>query len=256
MYISTSTSSRSADMLMTDNQRGLQVHTAIAAKGYRGKPGNNLLDSLACDELEALEAHLERVALPSGKVLFDYGNVLEDVYFPTTAVISLLYVLADGATTEIAVVGHEGVAGVSLYQGETANCCAVVHASGHAWRLKSGYLRAAFAQGGVLPELLMRATNTMFAQMVRGAASGRHSSIEQKLSRWLLERLDRAPSSDLKVTQSTISILLGVRRESITAAAGKLQELGLIASSRGKIAVIDREGLEAIAGEYYAASAQ
>ena len=240
---------------MTITQALAQSQHAVTLRGNRGKPGNDLLSALPCHEFEALQTHLDLVALPFGKVLFDFGSALDDVFFPTSAVVSLLYVMTSGATTEIAVVGREGVAGVSLFKGETANCSAVVQGEGQAYRIRNRHLRAAFEQGGALPELLMRYTNSLFAQMARSAVCGRHSSIERKLCRWLLERLDRAPSNDLKVTQATISILLGVRRESITAAAGKLQQDGLIHCSRGRIAVLDRDALEAIAGECYRVTA-
>jgi CRP-like cAMP-binding protein len=173
------------------------------------------------------------------------------VYFPTTAIVSLLYVMEDGATTEIAVIGHEGAAGVSLFMGERATCSAVVQSAGYGYRLKTQYLRDAFTKGGALPQLLMRYTNALFAQMAQNAVGGRHSSIEQKLCRWLLDRLDRSPSNELKVTQELISIMLGVRRESITAAAGKLQDEGLIQYRRGNITVLNRQGLEDYAGECY-----
>jgi CRP-like cAMP-binding protein len=173
------------------------------------------------------------------------------VDYPTTAIVSLLYVMEDGATTEIAVVGHEGVVGVSLFAGERAMCSGVVQSAGYGYRLKAQYLREAFNQGGALPALLMRYNTALFAQMAQNAVGGRHSSIEQKLCRWLLDRLDRSPSNELKVTQEMIAIMLGVRRESITAAAGKLQEDGLIAYRRGNITVLDRSGLERYAGECY-----
>jgi CRP-like cAMP-binding protein len=216
-----------------------------------GTQQNELLAALPRRDLESLFEHLELIELPFGKELFEYGDTLEYVYFPTTAIVSLLYVMADGATTEIAVVGHEGVVGVSLFMGERAMCSAVVQSAGYGYRLKNQYLRDAFNQGGTLPQLLMRYTNALFAQMAQNAVGGRHSSIEQKLSRWLLDRLDRSPSNELKVTQELISIMLGVRRESITAAAGKLQDEGLIHYRRGNITVIDRARLEQSAGECY-----
>ncbi|MEG2030196.1 MAG: Crp/Fnr family transcriptional regulator [Janthinobacterium sp.] len=212
---------------------------------------NELLAALPRAALESLFAHLELVELPFGKELYAYGNSLEYSYFPTTAIVSLLYVMEDGATTEIAVVGHEGVAGASLVAGERAMCTAVVQSAGYGYRLKTQSLRDAFNQGGALPQLLMRYTNALFAQMAQNAVGGRHSSIEQKLCRWLLDRLDRSPSNELKVTQELISIMLGVRRESITAAAGKLQDEGLIHYRRGNITVLDRLGLECYAGECY-----
>ena len=236
---------------MHNTQLGASAQPSPSARGYRGKQKNALLAALPCHELESLFEHLELVALPSGKTLFDYGCVLDDVYFPTTAIVSLLYVMEDGATTEIAVIGREGVAGMSLFMGERAMCSAVVQSAGYGYRLKARHLRDAFSQGGALPELLMRYTNALFAQMAQNAVGGRHSSIEQKLCRWLLERLDRSQSSELKVTHALISIMLGVRRESITAAAGRLQDEGLIQYSRGKITILDRHGLEALAGECY-----
>jgi CRP-like cAMP-binding protein len=218
---------------------------------YSGAQQNELLAALPRTALEALFEHLELVTLPFGKELFEYGGKLDYVYFPTTAIVSLLYVMEDGATTEIAVVGHEGVVGVSLFAGERAMCSGVVQSAGYGYRLKAQHLRDAFNQGGVLPALLMRYNTALFAQMAQNAVGGRHSSIEQKLCRWLLDRLDRSPSNELKVTQEMIAIMLGVRRESITAAAGKLQEDGLITYRRGNITVLDRSGLERYAGECY-----
>ncbi|HEX8404726.1 MAG TPA: Crp/Fnr family transcriptional regulator [Duganella sp.] len=218
---------------------------------YSGTQQNELLAALPREVLESLFDHLELVTLPFGKELFEFGGALDYVYFPTTAIVSLLYVMEDGATTEIAVVGHEGVVGVSLFAGERAMCSAVVQAVGYGYRMKAQHLRDAFNQGGTLPALLMRYNTALFAQMAQNAVGGRHSSIEQKLCRWLLDRLDRSPSNELKVTQEMISIMLGVRRESITAAAGKLQEDGLITYRRGNITVNDRSGLEAYAGECY-----
>ena len=219
-----------------------------------GTQQNELLAALPRQDLETLFEHLELVPMPFGKELFEYGSKLEYVYFPTTAIVSLLYVMEDGATTEIAVVGHEGVVGVSLFMGERAMCSAVVQSAGYGYRLKTQYLRDAFMKGGALPQLLMRYTNALFAQMAQNAVGGRHSSIEQKLCRWLLDRLDRSPGNELKVTQELISIMLGVRRESITAAAGKLSSDGLIQCRRGMVVVLDRDGLERCAGACYFAA--
>lgn len=226
----------------------LDTRPAISFSGARQ---NELLAALPRPALAALLEHLDLVELPFGKELYDYGSKLEHCYFPTTAIISLLYVMEDGATTEIAVVGHEGVAGMSLIGGERAMCGAVVQGAGYGLRLKTAYLRDAFNRGGALPQLLMRYSNALFAQMAQNTVGGRHSSIEQKLCRWLLDRLDRSPSNELKVTQELIAIMLGVRRESITAAAGKLQDDGLIHYRRGNITVLDRAGLELCAGECY-----
>jgi len=245
-----------ASMPMASMPSGARTRALTVARGrpvvsITGTQQNELLGALPRDALGALFAHLELVDLPFGKQLFEFGDKLDNVYFPTTSIVSLLYAMEDGATTEIAVVGHEGVVGVSMFAGERAMCSAVVQSAGYGYRLKAQYLRDAFNQGGALPQLLMRYNTALFAQMAQNAVGGRHSSIEQKLCRWLLDRLDRSLSNELKVTQEMISIMLGVRRESITAAAGKLQDDGLIAYRRGTITVIDRSGLERHAGECY-----
>jgi CRP-like cAMP-binding protein len=214
---------------------------------------NELLAALPRKVLDSLFEHLELVALPFGQELYGYGDPLEHVYFLTTAIVALLYVTEDGGITEIAVVGYEGVVGTSLFAGERGKCSAIVQKAGYGYRLKSRYLHDALHQGGSLPRLLMRYTNALFAQMIQNAVGERHSSVEQKLCRWLLDRLDRSYSNELKVTQELISIMLGVRRESITAAAGNLQAAGLIHYRRGNITVIDREGLEKHAGPFYKA---
>ncbi len=144
------------------------------------------------------------------------------------AIVSLLYVMEDGATTEIAVIGREGVAGVVLYEAERATCTAIVQTAGYGYRLKTAFLREVFNEGGALAQLLMRYTSAMFAQMAQNVVGGRHCSIEQKLCRWLLDRLDRSLSNELKVTQDTMANMLGVRRESVTVTARKLQDEGLI----------------------------
>lgn len=248
---------RSPAGVAENGMNNIQRNTSAAlpaGRQYRGKPKNALLAALPYVELEALFAHLDLVALPAGTVLYELGSEMDYVVFPTTAIVSLLYVMQDGATTEIAVVGCEGVVGMSLFPGERAMCSAVVQGAGYGFRMKTRHLRAAYHQGGALPELLMRYTNTLLAQMAQNAVSGRHSSIEQKLCRWLLARLDRSVLNELKVTHAHISVMLGVRRESITAAAIKLQEDGLIQYSRGKITVLDRHGLEQCAGECYTAA--
>ena len=148
-------------------------------------------------------------------------------------------------------VGYEGVVGATLFFSERAICNAVVQQAGYAYQLKAHCLRDAFNHGGTLPQLLMRYTNALFAQMTQNTVSGFHSSIEQKLCRWLLERLDRSPSNELRVTQEMISVMLGVRRESITAAAGKLKNEGLIEYHRGNITILDRKNMECLAGECY-----
>lgn len=216
-----------------------------------GAQQNDLLRALSRDDLLALFSELELVALPAGKHLFDYGDKVEYTYFPTNAIVSLQYVMEDGATTEIAVVGREGVVGVALYPTERAAYSAVVEAAGYGYRLRTDVLRELFYSGGPLAQQLMRYTSMMFAQLAQSVAGSRHTSIEQKLCRWLLERLDRSMSNELKVTQEMIANMLGVRRESVTGAAGKLAEEGLITYRRGCVTVIDRAGMEARAGSCY-----
>jgi CRP-like cAMP-binding protein len=216
-----------------------------------GARQNDLLRALTDQDLQALFSDLELVSLPAGKRLFDYGDRIEYSYFPTNAIVSLQYVMEDGATTEIAVVGREGVVGVALYPDERASFSAVVQSAGYGYRIKTSLLRDAFGAGGPLAEQLMRHTSMMFAQLAQNVVESRHTSIEQKLCRWLLRRFDRLMASELKVTQETIANMLGVRRESITGAAGKLQEEGLIEYRRGKVTVLDRARMACRAGSTY-----
>jgi CRP-like cAMP-binding protein len=218
-----------------------------------GAQQNDLLRALSRDDLTALFGDLDLVTLPAGKHLFDYGDNVEFTYFPTNAIVSLQYVMEDGATTEIAVVGREGVVGVALYPTERASYSAVVQTAGYGYRLRTSVLREVFYTGGPLAQQLMRYTSAMFAQLAQSVAGSRHTSIEQKLCRWLLERLDRSMGNELKVTQEMIANMLGVRRESITGAAGKLAEEGLIAYRRGCVTVLDRDGMERRAGSCYQA---
>jgi CRP-like cAMP-binding protein len=232
-------------------QRREYTRVAEPIVSYSGASQNELLATLPQGELKTLFEHLELVELTFGKKLFEYGNKLEHVYFPTTSIISLLYVMEDGASTEIAVIGRDGVVGMSLFMGERATCSATVQSAGYGFRIKTQRLLDAFNQGGALPALLMRYSNVLFTQMAQNAVGGRHSSIDQKLCRWLLDRVDRSAGSELKVTQELIAAMLGVRRESITAAAGRLQNEGFIQYRRGHITVVDRHGLEECAGECY-----
>ncbi|NRR30699.1 Crp/Fnr family transcriptional regulator [Oxalobacteraceae bacterium] len=218
-----------------------------------GAQQNELLRALSREDLLELSQHLELVTLPVGKYLFECGQTMDYAYFPTNAIVSLQYVMEDGATTEIGVVGREGVAGVSMYAAERANCNAVVQSAGYGYRVPAAVLRLAFCQGGALAFLLMRHASTLLAQLAQTVASTRHSNVEQKVCRWLLDRLDRSNTNELKVTQETIGNLLGVRRESITAAAGKLNAEGLIDYRRGKVTVLDRPALEQRAGSCYLA---
>ncbi|WP_230412362.1 Crp/Fnr family transcriptional regulator [Undibacterium hunanense] len=217
---------------------------------------NDILAALPEDELAFLLPHLELVQLPFDKELYEYGAKLSHVYFPVTAVVALLYVLADGDVTEIGVTGHEGLLGISVVMGERALGTAMVQCAGSAYKLKASVLKEAYARGGKLQQILMRYTQALFAQMAQNSVCGRHYSIDQQLSRWLLDRLDRLYSNELKVTQEMIANMLGVRRESVTEAAGKLQLEGLIQYKRGNITVLDREGLEMHAGECYRVSKQ
>ena len=216
-----------------------------------GAQQNELLRALGRADLERLFPHLELVPLKKGDYLYDFGSKFEYAYFPTTAIVSLHYVMEDGATTEIAVVGREGVVGMAMHASERATCSAVVQTAGYGYRLRTDALRDLFNEGGAFAQLMMRYTFAMFGQLAQNVVGTRHCTLEQKLCRWLLDRLDRSASNELKVTQELISIMLGVRRESITAAAGKLQDDGLITYRRGNITVIDRQGLEEYAGECY-----
>ncbi len=213
---------------------------------------NHLLAALPTPESQRLYALLELVPLPLGVVLYESGDQLQHVYFPTDSIVSLLYVMADGASAEIAVVGNEGVIGIALFMGgETTPNLAVVQSAGWAYRLKGQSLKEEFNRAGELQQLLLRYTQALLTQMSQTAVCNRHHSVDQQLCRWLLLSLDRLPSSHLTMTQELIANMLGVRREGVTEAAGKLQRAGLIHYSRGRITVIDRPGLEARACECY-----
>jgi CRP-like cAMP-binding protein len=184
--------------------------------------------------------------------LYESGDQLQHVYFPTASIVSLLYVMADGASAEIAVVGNEGIIGIALFMGgETMPTRAVVQSAGHAYRLKGQVLKEEFNRAGELQHLLLRYTQALLTQMSQTAVCNRHHSVDQQLCRWLLLSLDRLPSNELTMTQELIANMLGVRREGVTEAAGKLQNAGLIHYSRGHIKVLDRPRLEARACECY-----
>jgi CRP-like cAMP-binding protein len=213
---------------------------------------NHLLAALPDAEFEALARHLERAPLALGDMLYEPGRQLQHAYFPTTAVVSLHYVTATGASAETAGVGNEGVVGVSLFMGgDTTPSSAVVQTAGQAYRLDRHRLKAAFEGPGLLKRLLLRYTQALITQMSQTAACNRHHSIEQQLSRWLLLTMDRAPARELVMTQELVASMLGVRRESVTEAAGRLQLDGLIRYRRGHIAVLDRAGLESRSCECY-----
>jgi CRP-like cAMP-binding protein len=213
---------------------------------------NHLLRALPVGEAERMLPQLELVAMPLGKVLYESGSRLRHVYFPTTSIVSLLYVMEDGASAEIAVVGHEGLVGVALFMGgETTPSRALVQSAGYAYRLKGQVLKDEFTRAAALQHLLLRYTQALLTQMAQTAVCNRHHSVDQQLCRWLLLSLDRLPSNKLTMTQELIANMLGVRREGVTEAAGKLQAAGLIHYSRGQITVLDRPRLEAQACECY-----
>jgi CRP-like cAMP-binding protein len=213
---------------------------------------NNLLAALPESVRERLFTHLESVYMPLGDVLYETGTQLKYAYFPTTSIVSLLYVMKDGASAEIAVVGREGLLGIALFMGgETTPSRAIVQSAGHGFRLKSQLLKDEFSHAGPLMHLLLRYTQALITQMSQTAVCNRHHSIHQQLCRWLLMSMDRLPSNDLVMTQELIANMLGVRREGVTEAARKLQNAGLIHYSRGHITVLDRCGLEAEACECY-----
>jgi CRP-like cAMP-binding protein len=213
---------------------------------------NHLLDALPAAERARLFPHLELIPMPLGEAVCEPGMVMRHVFFPTTSIISLLYVMEDGASAEIAVVGNEGIVGVSLFMGgETTTSRAVVQSAGYAYRLKAQLLKDAFFHAGPLQVLLLRYTQALLTQMSQTAVCNRHHLLDQQLCRWLLLSLDRLSSNELVMTQELIANMLGVRREGVTEAAGDLQRAGLITYQRGKITVLDRAGLEARVCECY-----
>ena len=213
---------------------------------------NHLLRALPPAEYARIEGRLEPTNMPLGQVLYESGNQLEHVYFPTNCIVSLLYVMEDGHSAEIAVVGNEGVVGVALFMGgETTPSRGIVQSSGLAYRLPGRLVKEEFFQGGAMQHLLLLYTQALLTQMAQTAVCNRHHSIEQQLCRWLLLSLDRLAANELVMTQELIANMLGVRREGVTESAGKLQKLGLIHYSRGHITVLDRPGLEKQACECY-----
>jgi CRP-like cAMP-binding protein len=213
---------------------------------------NHLLRALPPAEWERLSPHLELVEMTLGHVLYESGSVLRHVYFPTTSIVSMLYVMESGSSAEIAVVGNEGIVGVALFMGgETTPSRALVQSAGHAYRLKGQILKDEFHLAAALQHLLLRYTQALLTQMAQTAVCNRHHSVDQQLRRWLLLSLDRLSSNTLSMTQELIANMLGVRREGVTESAGKLQLAGLIHYSRGQITVLDRPRLEAQACECY-----
>jgi len=214
---------------------------------------NHLLAALPTAEFERLAEHLELVPMALGEILYDPGARMRHAYFPTTAIVSLHYVMESGASAETAGVGNEGVVGIALFMGgDTTPSSAVVQTAGHAYRLQSRLLKDEFNRGGLMQSLLLRYTQALITQMTQTAACNRHHSIEQQLCRWLLLTLDRVSSRELIMTQELVATMLGVRRGGITEAAGRLQHAGVIRHRRGHISVLDRAGLESRACECYA----
>jgi CRP-like cAMP-binding protein len=214
---------------------------------------NHLLAALPAAEFARLAPYLEPVAMRLGETIYEPGERLQHVYFPTTAIVSLLYIMESGASAEMAGVGNEGVLGISLFMGgDTTPSSAVVQTAGHCYRLEARLLKEEFNRAALVQKLLLRYTQALVTQMTQTAACNRHHSIEQQLCRWLLLTLDRLPSTELIMTHELVAGAFGVRRESITEAAGNLQRAGLIGYRRGHISVFERSGLEAGACECYA----
>jgi CRP-like cAMP-binding protein len=213
---------------------------------------NHLLASLPVADLELFASHLELVPMPLGQMLYEPGTQLRHAYFPTTSIVSLHYVTETGASAETAGVGNEGVVGVSLFMGgDTTPSSAVVQTAGHAYRLDRHLLQSEFNRAGSFQRLLLRYTQALMTQMAQSAVCNRHHSVEQQLCRWLLLTMDRVPLRELVMTQELVASMLGVRRESVTEAAGNLQNGGYIRYRRGHIAVLDRAGLETRVCECY-----
>jgi CRP-like cAMP-binding protein len=223
---------------------------APAAKSPRD---NHLLAALPQESFDALQPFLEPVSLPLGMAVYESGAAQGYVYFPTSAIVSLLYVLESGASAEIAITGNEGLVGIALFMGgETTPSRAVVQSAGAGYRLRASVLKKEFETAGPLQHLLLRYTQALITQMAQTAVCNRHHTLDQQLCRWLLLSLDRLPANELVMTQELIANMLGVRREGVTEAAGHLQAAGLIEYRRGHISVLDRRGLEERVCECYA----
>ncbi|MBU6995946.1 Crp/Fnr family transcriptional regulator [Ferrovum myxofaciens] len=214
---------------------------------------NHLLAALPEEDYAYFSPFLEGVQMPLGEVLFESGMQMRHVYFPVDSIVSLLYVMEDGSSAEIAVVGNEGIVGVSLFMGgETTPSRAVVQSAGNAYRLKGQFLKNEFFRAGPMQHLLLRYTQALLTQTAQTAVCNRHHTLDQQFCRWLLLSLDRLPSNELIMTQELIAAMLGVRREGVTEAAGNVQKAGLIKYSRGHITILDRVGLEKRVCECYA----
>ncbi len=214
---------------------------------------NHLLAAMLDADFDRLSPHLELVPMQLGDVLYESGGKLQYAYFPTTSIVSLHYLLENGGSSEIAGVGNEGILGVSLFMGgNTTPSRAIVQTGGMGYRVPAPVLIEEFNRGGPVMRLLLRYTQALLTQMAQTAVCNRHHSVEQQLCRWLLLTLDRLPRNDLTMTQELIANMLGVRREGVTEAAGRLQGYGYISYRRGHITVLDRKGLEADVCECYA----
>lgn len=213
---------------------------------------NHILNSLQPAEYERVYPNLERIEMPLGKVLYESGGVLNYAYFPIDCIVSLLYILENGSSAEIAVVGNDGIIGIALFMGgNTMPNRAIVQSAGYAYRLKGIEIMREFNRYGELLHILLRYTQALITQMAQTAVCNRHHSVDQQLCRWLLLSLDRLPSNQLTMTQELIANMLGVRREGVAVAAGKLQKAGLIEYNRGHITILDRLGLEERVCECY-----
>ena len=214
---------------------------------------NHLLAALPAPDYARLLPDLEPIAMPLGWVVYESGGHMGYVYFPTTSIVSMLYVIESGASAEIAITGNEGLVGISLFMGgESTPSRAVVQSAGEGYRVTASILKREFALGGELQHLALRYTQALITQMAQTAVCNRHHSLDQQLCRWLLLSMDRLPGNELKMTQELIANMLGVRREGVTVAAGALQAAGLIHYSRGHITILDRAGLEQRVCECYA----
>ncbi|BFM12019.1 Crp/Fnr family transcriptional regulator [Simiduia litorea] len=214
---------------------------------------NHLISALPNDVQERLLPNLELVHLPLGNVLYESGCTLKHAYFPVDCIISMLYVMEDGASAEISVVGNEGILGTALFMGgESTPSRAIVQSAGHAYRIPGAKFKEEFSRHSEMLMLLLRYTQALITQMAQTAVCNRHHTVDQQLCRWMLLSLDRLPTNNLVMTQDLIANMLGVRRESVTEAAGKLQKLGVISYQRGHINVLDRSRLEELSCECYA----
>jgi CRP-like cAMP-binding protein len=214
---------------------------------------NHLLDALPAEDYARLLPDLELIAMPLGWAIYESGGHQSYLYFPTTSIVSLLYVMEGGASAEIAITGNEGLVGISLFMGgESTPSRAVVQSAGSGYRLRASVLKREFALGGELQHLALRYTQALLTQMSQTAVCNRYHTLEQQLCRWLLLSLDRLPGNELRMTQELIANMLGVRREGVTEAAGRLQKDGIIKYARGRIEVLDRARLETRSCECYA----